>query len=89
MWKLVSAFVFNEWFWLPPNVTWESFANTPSTIVNGEPTYYPRVPDLLWAFPIALLVIPLRFLVERYFFIVTYSFVCDLPVQDFEMFVWQ
>lgn len=65
MWKSISAFVFNEWFWLPPNTTWESFASPPATLINGEPTYYPRVIDLCWAFPLALFIIPLRYLVER------------------------
>ena len=86
MWKSVSAFVFNEWFWLPPNVTWESFAITPSTLVNGEPTYYPRVPDLLWAFPIALFIIPLRFFVERYIFCTVlpiYASICTLHFSPF------
>ena len=77
MWKSLSAFVFNEWFWFPPNFTWEKYANPPSTLINGEPTYYPRVSDLLWAIPIALLIIPLRFFVERYTRIVCITFSND------------
>nr|DBA32530.1 TPA: hypothetical protein GDO54_000314 [Pyxicephalus adspersus] len=55
----LSAWFWNERFWLPQNVTWADLADTE----NGE--QYPRAGHLFYAFPIALGIFVLRLLFER------------------------
>ncbi|XP_053564329.1 ceramide synthase 5 isoform X1 [Bombina bombina] len=56
----LSAWFWNERFWLPQNVTWADLADTES----GE--QYPRAGHILSAFPIALGIFAVRLLFERF-----------------------
>ncbi|XP_077154182.1 ceramide synthase 5 isoform X1 [Ranitomeya variabilis] len=56
----LSAWFWNERFWLPQNVTWADLADTES----GE--QYPRAGHLLYAFPTALGIFAFRLLFERF-----------------------
>ena len=64
-----------KWFWnpdiwLPPNVTWESFDET-RVVKEGsviEPSDFARFGDLWYPIPLALVVIVVRQLVERFLF---------------------
>ncbi|XP_040196210.1 ceramide synthase 5 [Rana temporaria] len=56
----LSAWFWNERFWLPQNVTWADLADTE----GGE--QYPRAGHLLYVLPIALGIFTLRLLFERF-----------------------
>ncbi|MEE6472207.1 hypothetical protein FKM82_009535 [Ascaphus truei] len=55
----LSAWFWNERFWLPQNVTWADLADTEA----GEK--YPRAGHMLTVFPIALGIFAVRLLFER------------------------
>lgn len=57
----VRSFFWNEWFWLPANVTWGHLENKP-----GSGIYYSQFSDLLFVFPCALLLYVIRQLYEKY-----------------------
>lgn len=55
-----SAWFWSESFWLPQNVTWEELEHPPP----GEE--YPRAAHILTALPLAIGVLAVRVLFERY-----------------------
>ena len=54
-----NSWFWSEAFWLPPNVTWEHFENDESTTI-------PQVKELLFIFPMAVILYFARILWERF-----------------------
>ena len=52
----VSESFWSPAIWLPPNITWDSFDSNP-----GYAQFY----DLAYPFPLAIILIAIRFMVER------------------------
>ena len=59
----LSAWFWDDTFWLPPNVTWAHLTNSRGQ--NG--VNYRVVSDLWYPIPTAFVVILIRSVVERYF----------------------
>uniref|UniRef100_UPI003AAF692E ceramide synthase 5-like isoform X2 n=1 Tax=Centroberyx gerrardi TaxID=166262 RepID=UPI003AAF692E len=55
----ISAWIWSESFWLPPNVTWADLEHPPPGVE------YPRVGQILYALPLAVCVLVLRLVFER------------------------
>ncbi|XP_055357925.1 ceramide synthase 6-like [Paramacrobiotus metropolitanus] len=60
-WKRFSGFVWNETFWLPPNVTWIDMKTMPDK-------QYPEFYALFYPIPLALVIFFVRLLVEKIIF---------------------
>lgn len=58
----VSELVWNERFWLPANVTWLD-------LQRDNTTFLPQPRDMFMPFPIGILLLLLRFLFERYYYV--------------------
>ena len=56
----MSAWIWSESFWLPPNVTWADLEHPPP----GEE--FPRPGHILTALPLAIGVLAVRVIFERY-----------------------
>ena len=70
MMRGAAKWFWNPDIWLPPNVTWESFDET-RVVKEGsviEPSDFARFGDLWYPIPLALVVIVVRQLVERFLF---------------------
>ncbi|XP_050388406.1 ceramide synthase 6 [Patella vulgata] len=61
LWKSISSTFWSEWFWLPTNCTWKQLENTDSGI------YLPQAGDIIIVLPLAVLLLVVRKLFERYF----------------------
>ncbi|XP_073327102.1 ceramide synthase 5-like [Pagrus major] len=59
MTSYISAWIWSERFWFPENVTWADLERPPPGVD------YPRLGDLMYAFPLAVGVFLLRLLFER------------------------
>lgn len=59
MTSFISAWIWSERFWLPENVTWADLEHPPPGVE------YPRLWNMLYAFPLAAVVYFLRLLFER------------------------
>uniref|UniRef100_A0A8C4VPM9 Ceramide synthase 5 n=1 Tax=Gopherus evgoodei TaxID=1825980 RepID=A0A8C4VPM9_9SAUR len=62
---LLSAWFWNERFWLPRNVTWADLAREPGA-GGGSGAQYPQAGHVLSAFPLALVIFAVRLLFERF-----------------------
>ncbi|XP_037740155.1 ceramide synthase 5 isoform X1 [Chelonia mydas] len=62
---LLSAWFWNERFWLPHNVTWADLAAAPGP-EGGGGSRYPQAGHVLSAFPLALGIFAVRLLFERF-----------------------
>uniref|UniRef100_A0A452H334 Uncharacterized protein n=1 Tax=Gopherus agassizii TaxID=38772 RepID=A0A452H334_9SAUR len=62
---LLSAWFWNERFWLPRNVTWADLAREPGA-GGGSGAQYPQAGHVLSAFPLALGIFAVRLLFERF-----------------------
>jgi len=64
-----SQWFWNSDIWLPPNVTWDSF-HSPQTVRDAvlQPGDFARFSDLWYPVPLAVLVIMVRYAVERLVF---------------------
>nr|XP_048688256.1 ceramide synthase 5 isoform X3 [Caretta caretta] len=62
---LLSAWFWNERFWLPHNVTWADLAAAPGP-EGGGGARYPQAGHVLSAFPLALGIFAVRLLFERF-----------------------
>ena len=65
----LSSMFWNEYIWLPPSVTWDSFSQ--SQAVNSSTVYpdqFAQFSHLLYPLPMALVVIVLRWMVEKLVF---------------------
>ena len=58
-----SGFFWKEDIWLPPNVTWSDLTNYPG---GGGEVNYRKFSDLMYPIPAALLLIVIRYTLERY-----------------------
>lgn len=56
----LSAWFWNERFWLPHNVTWADLADRAPGVV------YPKAGDLVSAIPLAVVMFAVRMLFERF-----------------------
>lgn len=70
----LSAWFWNERFWLPHNVTWADLAD-PAPGVE-----YPKAGHLLSALPLALGIFAVRLIFERYGFSLMTSYLVCLAV---------
>jgi len=64
--SFLSSMFWNDDFWLPPSVTWDSFSESQalnSTTVH--PDQFAQFSDLLYPLPMALVVIMVKWVVER------------------------
>jgi hypothetical protein len=52
--------MWNEAFWLPPNVTWQNFVE-----LEQQGVVLPRLRDLLYVYPLAGVLYITRFFFER------------------------
>jgi len=70
MMRGAAKWFWNPDIWLPPNVTWESFDET-RVVKEGsviEPSDFARFGDLWYPIPLALVVMVVRQMVERFLF---------------------
>lgn len=69
----ISAWFWNPHIWLPPNVTWESFQDTPAERTinsDGLPPKdgeFAQFTDLWYPIPMAIMMMVFRLMVEKYF----------------------
>lgn len=70
----ISAWFWNPQIWLPPNVTWESFeenSNSEAPLSDGlddEEGRYAKFSDLMYPIPMAIMMMFLRWGVEKFIF---------------------
>ncbi|GBN05727.1 hypothetical protein AVEN_82647-1 [Araneus ventricosus] len=57
----INTWFWNDYVWLPPNVTWEDLSNTGT--VN-----YAQFSDLYYAFKVALALLVVRYFLEQFLF---------------------
>ena len=65
----ISSWFWNPAIWLPPNVTWEHFEE--ASLLNNtviEPEDYAKFSDLWYPIPMALVMMVIRWVVEKFMF---------------------
>ena len=65
--KDVFSLFWSSSIWLPPNVTWETIEQQ-KVENNGENENYAEFSDLMYSFPLALLMMMVRLLMEKLVF---------------------